>query len=91
MNVNNNNNNNNNNNTFSKYGRCLLMCGLNSKSASYKANTRTQIEHKININTQKRKTEGKANKPKAAHVTRGAKQQYKLITGTKSPYPGNID
>jgi len=54
------------------------MCGLSNKSVSYKASTRTQIEHKININTQKRKTEDKANKPKAAHITRGAKQQHKL-------------
>jgi len=46
------------------------MCGLNSKSASYKASTRTQIQNTININTQKRKTEDKANKPKAAHITR---------------------
>jgi hypothetical protein len=50
-----------------------------------------QIQNTININTQKRKTEDKANKPKAAHITRGAKQQYKLITWTEAPYPGNID
>jgi hypothetical protein len=67
------------------------MCGLNSKCGSYKTSTRTQIQHKINIITQKRRTEDKANKPKAAHMTKGTKQQYKLITGTKAPYPGHID
>jgi hypothetical protein len=67
------------------------MCGLNSKSASYKTSTRTQIQQKINVNTQKRKKRKTANKPKAAHITRGAKQLYKLTIGTKVSYPGNID
>jgi len=47
------NDNNNNNNNFSGY---LLKCRLNSTSAYYKVNTRTQIRHKNNTSTQKENT-----------------------------------
>jgi len=46
-------NNNNNNNNFSGY---LLMCRLNSTSAYYKVNTRTQIRHKNSTSKQKENT-----------------------------------
>ena len=59
----------------------VLTCRLNSTSAYYKANIKTQIQHKNGTNTQKQSTKPTKHKQ---YITR---KQFKKLLGKKAPNP----